>query len=142
MKKRWMGLGLLVFAAAAGLATPLGAATPTCNLGGEHLISWPTVDPVWEMCWMRPSMSSGMNGSGLEIRNVYYNGHLVMKRGHVPMLNVDYDPGGCGCYRDWQNQEIVFHANNPISPGYAEPTVPPTTVCVVLTEAFPKVSRA
>lgn len=123
-------LALLAFAVA-GLAAPLGAVTPTCNMSGEHLLSWPTDAPVWQMCWIRPSQSTGTNGSGLEIRNVYFNGHLVLKRAHVPMLNVDYDPGGCGCYRDWQNQEVVFHANNPISgvPGYAEPTVPPTTVC-------------
>ena len=123
-------LALLAFAAA-GLASPLAAASPTCNLSGEHLISWPNANPVWQMCWLRPSASTGSNGSGLEIRNVYYNGHLVLKRGHVPMLNVEYDPGGCGCYRDWQNQEVVFHANNPIPgiPGYAEPTLPPHTVC-------------
>lgn len=121
-------LALLVFAAAWLTATP-GAAQPACNLTGEHLMSWPDVNPVWQFCWLRPQDSSGTRGSALEIRNVYFNGHLVMKRGHVPMLNVDYDPGGCGCYRDWQYQEVVFHANNPISPGYAEPTVPPLTVC-------------
>lgn len=124
-------LALLLFAAAGLLAAAPAGAQPVCNLAGEHLMSWPTNGPVWEFCWLRPSSSSGTRGSGLEIRNVYYNGHLVMKRGHVPMLNVDYDPGGCGCYRDWQDQEVVFHANNPIPgiPGYAEPTLPPQTVC-------------
>jgi Copper amine oxidase, enzyme domain len=130
MTRRWGGVVLLALASL-GAATAAGAQPvgPTCSLTGEHLMSWPTDNPVWQFCWVRPQQSSGTNGSGLEIRNVYYNGHLVMKRGHVPMLNVDYDPGGCGCYRDWQNQEVVFHANNPVSSGYAEPTVPPLTVC-------------
>jgi hypothetical protein len=54
---------------------------------------------------------------------------LVLKRAHVPILNVQYDPGGCGCYRDWAYQEVRFQADNVISPGYAEPTTPPLTVC-------------
>lgn len=113
-------------AAAAGSAAP---AAPTCALPGEHLMSWPEVGPVWEFCWLRPGDSSGGNGSGLEIRNLFYRGHLVMKRGHVPILNVLYEPGGCGCYRDWSYQEVVFQADNVVFPGYAEPTVPPLTVC-------------
>jgi hypothetical protein len=112
-------------------AADLAADSPTCSLAGEHLMSWPTGNPVWEFCWLRPADSSAPNGSGLEIRNVYYNGHLVMKRGHIPILNVLYDPGGCGCFRDWLSQEVVFQADNVISPGYAEPTTPPMTVCDV-----------
>jgi hypothetical protein len=120
-------LALLV---AGWLAAPsLRATTPTCTQTGEHLMAWPTDNPVWQFCWLRPQDSSGANGSGVEIRNVYYNGHLVMKRGHVPILNVLYDPGGCGCYRDWLYQEVRFQADNVIFPGYAEPTVPPLTVC-------------
>ena len=93
-------------------------------------MSWPDVDPVWQFCWLRPANSSGGNGSGLEIRNVYYKGHLVLKRGHIPILNVEYDPGGCGCYRDWSNQEHDFQADNEILPGYAEPTtLRSLTVC-------------
>ncbi len=120
-------LGGLLLAAAA-IAAPC-AAQPACNGTTEILMSWPTADPVWQFCWMRPANSSGPNGSGLEIRNVYYNGYLVMKRAHVPILNVNYE-AGCGpCYRDWMDQEVVFQADNVISPGYAEPTVPPVTVC-------------
>ena len=112
MTRRLPGI-LFLAAAALAAATGVAAAQPSCNLQGERLMSWPTVNPVWQFCFLRPQRQlSGTNGSGLEIRDVYYNGHLVMKRGHVPMLNVQYDPGGCGCYRDWQNQEVVFHANN------------------------------
>ena len=61
---------------------------------------------------------------------MHYNGHLVLKRGHVPMLNVEYEPGGCGCYRDWQDQQVVFQADNVITQGvYAEPDVAAETVC-------------
>src|SRR4029077_7231239 len=92
----------VVAAAILGTAA-VAAAQPVCNGAiGEHLMSWPTAAPVWEFCWLRPSQSRGVNGSGLEIRNLYYNGHLVMKRGHVPILNVQYESGGCGganlCY--------------------------------------------
>jgi hypothetical protein len=93
---------LLLGAAAAWLAASRLAAQPSCTPGNEHLMSWPTANPVWQFCWVRPTGSSGSNGSGLEIREVYYNNHLVLKRGHVPILNVKYDPGGCGgpnlCY--------------------------------------------
>ncbi len=129
MRRRILAAALLASGWLA--AAELSAAGPTCNLSGEHLMSWPTGNPVWEFCWLRPANSSGANGSGLEIRNVYYNGHLVMKRANIPILNVLYDPGGCGCFRDWLDQEVVFQADNVVSPGYAEPTVPPVTVCDV-----------
>ena len=45
-------------------------------------MSWPESNPVWQFCWLRPASSSGTNGSGLELRQVYYNGHLVLKRAH------------------------------------------------------------
>jgi hypothetical protein len=121
---------LLAALAAAVVAPPPAAAQPACDLTGEHLMSWPDADPVWQFCWLRPLDSSGSRGSGLEIRDVYYYGHLVLKRGHVPMLNVEYEAGGCGCYRDWQDQQVVFQADNVITPGvYAEPDVPAETVC-------------
>jgi hypothetical protein len=97
-------------------------------------MSWPDVNPVWQFCWMRPADSSATSGSGVEIRNVYFNGHLVMKRGHVPILNVKYETGGCGgpslCYRDWQDEQSEFLADNIITQNsYAEPDAPPVTVC-------------
>jgi Copper amine oxidase, enzyme domain len=124
---------LTLAAAAAVLAAPAGA-QPVCNLAGEHLMSWPVASPVWQFCWLRPIDSSGSRGSGLEIRNVYYNGHLVLKSGHVPMLNVQYVQTSCGCdcYRDWMYQQDYFLADNIITPHvYAEPDVPAQTVCDV-----------
>ncbi len=122
---------LLAFAAAV-LATGTALAQPSCS-GDETLMSWPDVNPVWQLCWIRPQDSSGPNGSGLEIRSVYYNGHQVLKRGHVPIVNVLYPEGGCGgCYRDWMFSEQGYLSNNVISAGYAEPTSPcPQTVCEI-----------
>ena len=113
---------------------------PACG-PDEHAVSWPAVDPIWQFCWVRPSESSGAGGSGLEIRNVHQNGHLVLKRGHVPIVNVQYETGGggCGganrCYRDWMSTEQSYLSDNVCPPphsadcGYAEPSCPPVTVC-------------
>jgi hypothetical protein len=96
-------------------------------------IEWPTVNPVWSLCWVSPPDSSGIDGSGLELRHVFYKGKRVFWRAHVPVLNVQYDPGGCGgpslSYRDWQTELAPFAATNVIAPGYAEPATPPATVC-------------
>jgi hypothetical protein len=123
-----------VILALAGCLTFAGvpsATQPVCT-GDEHLISWPdTGDPLWEMCWLRPVDSSGGNASGLELRDIHYRGQLVIKNAHEPILNVEYPAGGCGCFRDWSWEEVVFQTDNMISPGYAEPTSPPQTVCDV-----------
>ena len=98
-----------------------------------YKINWPAANPVWSLCWTPPNSSSGVDGSGLEITHAFYKGRRVIWQANVPVLNVKYDPGGCGgsnlSYRDWQNQLQDFEANNVISPGYAEPTAPPKTVC-------------
>jgi len=77
--------------------------------------------PLWEMLVIRPSASSGTMGSGIELRDVKYRGKSVMKRGHAPVLDVEYTPNVCGPYRDWQYAEGFFDApsagaNNP-APG-------------------------
>jgi hypothetical protein len=64
--------------------------------------------PLWEMLVIRPSASSGTRKSGIEIRDVKYKGKSVLKRGHAPVLNVNYTPNLCGPYRDWQWQEGQF----------------------------------
>jgi hypothetical protein len=127
---------LAVGIAAAATAAP---AQPSCSGPNEHLMSWPAVDPVWQFCWLRPNQSSGTNGSGIEIRNAYYKGHLALKRGNVPILNVKYETGNCGganhCYRDWLDIEQAYLSDNVCPPpnaagcGYAEPRCPPITVC-------------
>ncbi len=67
---------------------------------------------LWEMLVIRPSASSGTMASGIELRDVKYKGKSVLKRGHAPVLNVQYVPrpgeGSCGPYRDWQYEEGPF----------------------------------
>ena len=65
---------------------------------------------LWEMTVVRPSASSGTRKSGIEVRDVRYKGKSVLKRGHAPVLNVQYTPQTCGPYRDWQWQEDMFNA--------------------------------
>ena len=119
---------IAALAAAALLVSAAAAGSPTCA-GDSRLLSWPTGSPLWELCWVRPASSSGPSGSGLEIHDVYYRGRLVLKRGHVPILNVDYDPNGCGCFRDWLYSEKTYRTENELAPGYFEPPYPPETVC-------------
>jgi len=66
---------------------------------------------LWTMEVIRPSISSGSDGSGVELLNVQYRGRTVLKRAHVPILNVEYkehDPNCGPTYRDWQNSEWSF----------------------------------
>ena len=69
-------------------------------------------NPIWEMLVIRPSSSSGASSerSGIEIRDVKYKGKSVLKRGHAPILNVQYINNTCGPYRDWQYSEGYFNA--------------------------------
>jgi hypothetical protein len=89
------------------------ALSPTCSLAaGENKVSWPSAaNPTWEMCWVKPSQSSGPRGSGLELRNVHFRGVLVMKRAHSPMLFAEYrDGAGGNCYRDWKDEDSAIIA--------------------------------
>jgi hypothetical protein len=95
-------------------------------------IEWPANHPVWSLCWVSPDESSGIDGAGLELRDVFYKGKRVLRRAGVPLINVDYDAGGCGSYRDWQHTLMNFEADNAVGPPgsrYAEPTHPPRTMC-------------
>ena len=109
-----------------GNAPPTAAATPDAcgipnagqNPTGPGVAGQSTLtvndgsgSPLWEMLIIRPSSSSGnsFERSGLEIRDVKYKGKSVLKRGHVPVLNVKYTQG-CGPFRDWQYSEGYFNA--------------------------------
>ncbi|MFN0174322.1 MAG: hypothetical protein ACKVU0_06735 [Saprospiraceae bacterium] len=78
-----------------------GMVQVTISQGGQVL---------WTFYAVRPSHSSGYpsKGSGIEIRYANYKGKRVLYRGHLPILNVHYDQGACGPYRDWQNEEHCF----------------------------------
>jgi hypothetical protein len=86
---------------------------------------------LWDMLVLRPSISSGTNASGIELRNVKYKGHSVLKRAHVPILNVQYVDDLCGPYRDWLYQEGMFQATGTDivgAPGFRDcGTTPATT---------------
>ncbi len=105
---------------AAGLAAGLAASgaqaqSPVSNLStvtngsapSGH-ITWPVASPVWEFDYYRPGNRTTTDGTGLEIRNVNYRGHRVFERASSPVLNVEYDAGGCGCYRDWQDEASPY----------------------------------
>ena len=93
-------LVLLMLGGGCGLAH---AGSPSCT-NPETKLSWPATDPIWEMCWLPPDESAGPEGSGMELRKVYFKGHLVFVRAHAPMLFAEYKDGGGGdCYRDWKN---------------------------------------
>lgn len=60
---------------------------------------------LWSMIVRRPSASSGVDGSGVELIDVRYRGAQMLRQAHVPFLNVQYDQDACGPYRDHQWQE-------------------------------------
>lgn len=129
----------LMLGGATLLTVSAGAASPTCT-APARLIQFPTGVPVWEFCLLTPSQSSGNDGSGIEIRDAYYNGRKVFKRAHTPILNVKYVAGAsCDCYRDWIDEErkfeVVTATSNPnpyngTGPGdFQEAIQPVKTVC-------------
>lgn len=85
---------------------------------------------LWKFLAIRPAASSGMNGSGVELRFVDYRGKRVLYRAHVPLLNVKYDAGsGCDCFRDWQNEEGMIQATGTdIAPGFRLCSTPASTI--------------
>ena len=89
-----------------------GQSTTPQNTAGQATLTVqaPDTSVLWEMLIIRPSASSGTRKSGIEVRDVRYKGKSVLKRGHVPVLNVQYTPATCGPYRDWQWQEDQFAA--------------------------------
>jgi hypothetical protein len=86
---------------------------------------------LWSFLGIRPSASSGVDASGIELQNVKYKGKLVLKRAHVPILNVLYDGNTCGPFRDWEYSENQFDADpangTTVAPGVRSCTVSPTT---------------
>lgn len=102
-------------------------AAVTCG-PGENLLSWPASNPVWQMCWLPPSQSAGPRGSGMELRNVQYNGFPVLKRAHAPMLFAEYTSSTC--YRDWKDTNSNFLAEPQVRNQLGVSSVfQPTTSC-------------
>jgi hypothetical protein len=121
--------GLAIHAQVAHAAPDAG---PDCALySNATLMSWPATSPVWQFCWRRPANSTPQpSGSGIELLDIYYNGHMVFSHLNVPVLNIEYGPGGCGCYRDWLDEEVRFEAvGAPCGNGYCEVIEPARTEC-------------
>ena len=87
---------------------------------------------LWSFLVFRPSFSLGTNASGVTLRDVFYRGKLVLKRAHVPILNVRYDGpglGACGPFRDWLFEESWFQADGTdVVPGIRRCNTPPQTI--------------
>jgi hypothetical protein len=103
-----------------GAPTGAGEPTATKETAGQ---AWVTVrqagKTLWRFLVVRPAASSGLRGSGVELRYVDHRGKRVLYRAHVPILNVRYDQDACGPYRDWQWEEGQIQANGAdVAPGF------------------------
>lgn len=113
---------------------PGGGSSTGRGLAGQYQFSINALDgtPLWTFLAIRPSASSGSEGSAIELRDVRYKGKMVLKRANVPILNVLYDGNTCGPYRDWQYAENQFAADpatgTNVAPGVRSCAVPATTV--------------
>lgn len=126
------GTSLPVLLTVAALLAPATAAFAQCT--GVNHVTWPATNPVWDFCWTRPANSTLANGEGIRISAVKYKGITILKDGGVPVLNVQYVPGGCGgsgrCYRDWFYSERAFACAPSPSSGYCTATsTAVSTVC-------------
>ncbi len=84
---------------------------------------------LWSFIAVRPAASSGTGGSGIELRSVVYRGKRVLRRAHVPILNVRYDQDACGPFRDWQWEEGMIEADgDDVAPGFRLCHTPARTI--------------
>ncbi|MBY0121544.1 hypothetical protein [Bacillus sp. S/N-304-OC-R1] len=84
---------------------------------------------IWNFIAVRPAASTGIVGSGIELRDVMYRGKKVLSRAHVPILNVRYKNDVCGPFRDWQWQEGRIEAfGTDIAPGFRRCSTPARTI--------------
>jgi hypothetical protein len=110
--------------------TPVYCPAPARGTPGQLWISWPPSNPVWRFLAVRPAASSGVSGSGLELRFVDYRGKRLLYQAHVPILNVKYDGDACGPYRDWQYDEHCFQCDGAdLAPGFRKANTAPMTAC-------------
>ena len=112
---------------AALLAISTSARAQLCAVGTR--VTWPATNPVWSLCFVQPSQSSGIDGSGLEIRDVRYKGRMVLFQAHAPILNVVYDQSPCQYFNFCGFPGRSYRDANNIVQGFDNTTRPPTTVC-------------
>jgi hypothetical protein len=106
---------------------------PHAGEGRARVRVWRGEELLWELVVVRPSASSGVNGSGVELRLVDYQRVRALFRAHLPILTVDYGAqadGGCGAsHRQWLKEEACFEADGeePV-PGFRVCAEPPRTI--------------
>ena len=106
-----------------------GQRTTTARVGAARITVSRDGETLWRLIAVRPAASSGFDGSGVELRSVSYRGKRVLRRAHVPILNVRYDDDACGPFRDWQNEEGRFQARGAApAPGFRLCPTPATTI--------------
>jgi hypothetical protein len=105
--------------------------------GGSGILNvqWPSVNPVWTLDIVRPDAtqtSATPDGSGAELRNVRYNGEMILLSANVPVLNVKYDGDTCGPFRDWLFEEDCFDGTGgtQVAQGFYRTTSEIATICV------------
>lgn len=88
---------------------------------------------LWDLVVVRPSASSGTNGSGVELRGIDYRNARVLHRAHLPIVNVEMgdEAAAAGCeraHRHWAHEEAAFEAEGEdLVPGFRLcPTAPRT----------------
>ena len=82
-----------VLMAAALLA---GRETTPQACDADRTCSWPESNPSGSCAGSRPPTAAGVDGMGVEMASVFYNGKLVMSRGQHAGAEREQDPGGCG----------------------------------------------
>lgn len=115
-------------------APPGPAPAPVHGSRQARVRVWQGDTQLWDLVVVRPSASSGTNGSGVELRTVDYRGGRVLQRAHLPILNVDFGEegvaAGCGpAERHWAHEEAAFEAegDDPV-PGFRLCTASPGTI--------------
>ena len=116
---------------------PRGPAAPAVPGGRQARVRvWQGDERVWDLVVVRPSASSGTNGSGVELRFVDYRGVRVLHRAHLPIVTVEFgeEGVGTGCEgtaRHWAHQEAAFEAeaegDDPVA-GFRLCSTPPQTI--------------
>ncbi|MGH9967456.1 MAG: hypothetical protein ACREBG_06440 [Pyrinomonadaceae bacterium] len=112
---------------------PSGGTSTGRGVAGQYQFTINAQDgtELWSFLAIRPSASSGSEASGIELQSVKYRGKMLLRRAHVPILNVSYDGNTCGPFRDWQYNESQFNADptggTDVAPGVRSCAVPATT---------------
>lgn len=110
------------------------SAPPVAGARQARLKVWQGETLLWDLVVVRPSASSGINGSGVELRAVDFLGARVLQRAHLPIINVEFGAEGlaAGCApaeRHWAHEEAAFVAegDDPVN-GFRVCTSAPQTI--------------